>query len=322
MPTRLSLLFVVFVGISAWAQASPVSHPTARSAPTDSQAVYLPIVQAPVLRDWLGYVNYYRALARLPQVTENSAWSAGDRSHAKYIVKNDVLGHDEDAGNPWYTPEGLAAAQSSNLSASSDSGATDEWAINSWMQAPFHAVGILDPRLKQVGYGSYREVDGGFQMAAGLDVIRGLDNPPDPVIFPVKWPGEGMTVPLRLHDGEYPDPLTSCPGYQAPSGLPVILQLGPGDLTPLVTAHALMRGSTPIEHCVFDETNYANSDGAGRSLGRAILDSRDAIVLIPRAPLTAGATYTASITANAQTYTWSFTVSPSALERNLPGIRP
>jgi hypothetical protein len=97
-----------------------------------------------------------------------------------------------------------------------------------------------------------------------------------------------------------------------PSGLPIILQIGPGNLTPSVTAHSFIQGTTALEHCVFDETNYTNPDSSTQNTGRNILNSRDAIVLIPRAPLTPGATYTVSITANGQMYAWSFVVSNTA----------
>jgi hypothetical protein len=46
-------------------------------------------------------------------------------------------------------------------------------------------------------------------------------------------------------------------------------------------------------------------------LGRNILNARDAVVLIPRDPLTPGTRYTVSITVNGQTHAWSFTVSDS-----------
>lgn len=262
--------------------------------------------------EWLIYVNSYRVMAELPPVTENASWSYGNWLHARYIVKNNVVQHTEDPSNPWYTPEGLAAAQSSNLTSHSDVNASDKYAIDSWMQAPFHAIGVLDPQLLQVGYGSYREANGGLQMGAGLDVIRGLGSIPPSVEFPVKWPSDGASVPLTLHWGEYPSPLTSCPGYSSPSGLPIILQIGSGNLVPNVTSHSFMQGSTPLEHCVFDETSYSNPDGSQQSLGRGILNSRDAIILIPRNPLTPGGSYTASITVSGQTHTWSFTVSSTA----------
>jgi len=95
-------------------------------------------------------------------------------SNSNETHPNDYMGHGEDPDNPWYTPEGLAAAQSSNAAVSHDVDATDEYAIDAFMGGPFHAVGILDPALLQTGYGSYREADGGYQMGAALDVIRGL----------------------------------------------------------------------------------------------------------------------------------------------------
>jgi len=227
------------------------------------------------------------------------------------MVKNDVLQHDEDPNNPWYTPEGQTAARQSNLAGSYDVNATDWWAIDAWMQAPFHAVGILDPRLVQVGYGSYREADGNLQMAAALNVIAGISYTTN-TKYPVFWPSNGTTIPIRLHWGEYPSPLTSCPGYTAPSGLPIILQIGPGNITPVVSATSFTQNGQPLEHCVFDETTYINPDSAQQNLGRSILGMRDAIVLIPRSPLSAGMTYAVSITVNGQSYTWSFNVSNTA----------
>jgi hypothetical protein len=63
-----------------------------------------------------------------------------------------------------------------------------------------------------------------------------------------------------------------------------------------------------LEHCVFDETTYTNPNGAEQNLGRAVLDARDAIVLLPRAPLDRQTNYSVSITADNQTYRWTFTV--------------
>jgi YVTN family beta-propeller protein len=264
----------------------------------------------PPTPSWLDYVNYYRAIANLLPVTENPAWSDSDWKHSRYMVKNDYLGHDEDPSNPWYTPEGQTAAQNGNTMVSSSSTATDSYAIDFWMRGPFHAVRILDPALFQVGFGSYREADGGWQMGATLDVIRGLGTIPSSVSFPIEYPGDGRTIGLRSYTGgEWPDPLSSCPGYATPSGLPIILQIGPGNLVPSVTAHSFKQGSTALEHCIFDETNYVNPDSYTQGVGRGVLSSRDAIVLVPRSPLTAGATYTVSITTNSQTYTWAFTVS-------------
>jgi uncharacterized protein YkwD len=291
---------------TALAQTGP--SPTLLYLPFISNST--PAVNPPPPGDWLAYTNYYRALADLSPVTERPELSDGAWLHARYMVKNDLIEHSETVGNPWYSDEGHAAAGSSNLAVSTIESTTDEWAIDTWMQAPFHAVGILDPRLVEVGYGSYREADGGFQMGAALDVISGrVFTATAGITFPIEWPGDGMTVPLTLHWGETPSPLTSCPGYSEPAGLPIILQLGRGELTPDMTGHSFTRGGTPLEHCVFDETSYSNPDSGDQDLGRLILDGRDAIVLIPREPLEAGESYTASITVDAVTHTWSFAVA-------------
>ena len=323
----LSLLLVSFATF-VHADAAPS---LSAAAVTPTSAVYIPLVMRyfcpavlPPAGNWLDYVNYFRALACLPPVTENAAYSDGDYKHALYMVKEDFLGHTESSLSPYYTPEGAAAAQASNLLASPSVSTTDNYAIDQWMKGPFHSVSILDPKLQQVGFGSYREVGTGgptdYQMAAALNVIDGLgSSAPASVTFPVKWPANGQTVNLKSYDGfESPDPLTSC-GYTAPSGLPLIVQLGTGNAIPFgglspVTAFSVKQGTTTLPSCEFDENNYTNPTNSGidQSLGRAVLDTRDAIVIIPRDPLTPGAKYTVSVTANSQVYTWSFTVSLSA----------
>jgi len=297
--------------------------PASAEAATAPQAttIFLPLVlnansaSEPVTQaepTWLEAVNEYRAQAQLPPVTENQDWSEGAWLHSRYMVKNDVIAHTEDPNNAWYSEEGLAAARSSDLVVSYNIASDHDYALGSWMQAPFHAVGILDPALSQVGYGSYHESGGRLNMGAALDVIRGLGGIPSSVQFPIQWPADGATVPLSYYWGENPDPLTSCPGYTAPAGLPIILQIGAGELTPNVTAHSLKQGDTELEHCTLDETTYVNPNPDYQRLGRSTLNSRDAIVIIPREPLAPGATYTVSVTVNGQTITWSFTVSAAA----------
>ncbi len=285
-----------------------VSHQAYLPFAARSPAVPMP----PPPGDWLGYVNYHREIASLPPLAENPEWSAGAWLHARYIVKNDVLKHSENPANPWYTPEGAAAAEASNLFGSFNPEETIEWTIDGWMQAPFHALGILDPALTQTGYGLYSEADGGLASGAALDVIRGLASSPPTVDYPILWPGDNTSITLTEHWGEYPDPLASCPGFQAPAGLPILLQAGPGGLAPAVTASDLQAGGLSLEHCVFSETTYTHPDPVQKSLGRGILASRDGIVLIPRQPLTPGVRYTVSLTVDGLNHSWSFEVAAGA----------
>src|SRR2546430_6635586 len=84
---------------------------------------------------------------------------------------------------------------------------------------------MMDPRLRQVGFGAYREVRSGWQAAFALDVVRG--NNFSGGTYPVFWPGNAVTVPLRTYSGgEFPNPLSACSGYGTPAGLPVFIQVG------------------------------------------------------------------------------------------------
>ena len=120
-------------------------------------------------------------------------------------------------------------------------------------------------------------------------------------------------MPLLYGGRDWPDLLASCPGYEYPSGPPIILQLGTGQASPNVIAHSFKKGTLSLEHCVFDETTYTNDSGYDQSVGRSVLGTRDAIVLIPRQPLDPGVEYSVSITVyGGAARVWSFTAAASA----------
>lgn len=288
------------IGGNVTTSASPSPNPSPNPSPSPSP-------NPPTSDNWLDEVNYLRSLANLPPVTNNPAWTQGAVEHSRYVAKNDELTHFENRNNPWYTPAGDQAGQNGNVFAWSTTQVQDVDLIDGWMIAPFHGLGIINPKLTQVAYGSYREVGGSIETGATLDVIRGINSNSSPQ-YPVMWPANGKTVSLRELGPEIPDPITGM-GDSYPAGLPIYLQLGSGNITPNVTSHSLTRGNTPIAHIVFDETNFQTvaNERAWQSTAINILDSRDAVVMIPKDPLTAG-TYTASITSSGQNYTWSFNV--------------
>jgi len=256
----------------------------------------------------VNWANFYRDTARLAPAPENPALSDAARKHATYLVKNDVIQHTEEVGNPWYTPEGAAAGQGSNVFGSSSQAVSDNDSIDFWMQGPFHAVGILDPRLTQTGFGSFREAGGSVAMASALHIASvGAGN----AGFPVRWPGDGMSVPLAAYLGsEAPDPLTSCAGFSAPTGLPVLLMLGPGTVLGNVSASLTANGAQQ-EICIFDGSNYRHPDAGVQALGRSVLSSRGAVVVVPRQPLRLRTRYDVSISAGGQTHAWTFARSSS-----------
>jgi len=247
---------------------------------------------------WLDRFNAWRAATDLPALTENTTWSAGDYSHALYMVKNNLVTHYETSGTPYYTAAGDTAARNSNIYVSSSTGTADTQAIDWWMQAPFHALGMMDPRLTTTGFGSYRESKSGWDMGAALDVLRG--NPFTGGRYPVYFPGNGSTEPLTAYGGnESPNPLQACSGYAAPTGLPLFVEVGGNVTTTVGAVHSFTSNGVALDHCVIDSNNAA----VGSSL-----KSRGAVILIPRKPLLSGARYVVALTVNGLPYTWSFTV--------------
>lgn len=239
---------------------------------------------------WLDRVNAFRASAALPPVVEEPALSEAVREHARYMVRHDRIEHAQDSRRRGASRSGATAASVSNLAGSTREDEPDWWAVDLWMQAPFHALGILDPALIRVGFGIHRARGGSIQTAAGLDVLRGRADLPQ-ARYPIVWPGDGVTVPLAAHTDEYPSPLTSCAGYRAPSGLPVIVQMGSGNKVPEVLGSVVLDEGGPLEHCWFTETTYRNPSASEQALGRAVLASRDAVVIVPRQPLRNGSRY-------------------------------
>lgn len=249
-------------------------------------------------------LNSYREMSRESDLTENATWDAGALAHSQYMTLNNVIGHSEDPSMPYYAAAGDAAAQASNVYLGFGAG-TEQTAIEGWLTGPFHAVGVLDPQLTQTGFGIYRS---GNRWSATLDVIRGNTNSSSTTGYPVEFPGPGATTSLSRYTGnERPDPLTSCPGYSAPTGVPILLMLGPG--SPGGTVQGVTTGGRPVEFCGYDGHTYTNPDGASQAVSRQVLSARGAIVIIPRQPLTPGATYTVSVSTSAGILTWSFTVA-------------
>ena len=175
------------------------------------------------------------------------------------------------------------------------------------MTAPFHALPMLNPRLHTTGYGIYRDAASSMKMTATLDVKSELSDGDGSVVYPLIFPRNGgQTWILDSRLPEFPNPLQSCPNYTRPVGAPLIVQIGPGDQTPIVTSSSITVDGTAVAHCIFTEATYYNEDSYQQRIGRTILDQQDAIILIPRHPLEAGRTYSASLMVNGVEIAWQF----------------
>ncbi len=255
---------------------------------------------------WLTTVNYYRAMAGLQGVTENATWSAGAYNHSCYMLYNGIT-HEEDPTKPGYTASGLAAGRASNVAVNSAYGASVRSHIELWMTGPFHAIGILRYNLQSVGFGKCDlTTTPTWHSGASLNVINGLNpyatRPSTPIVFP----GNASTTNLNHFVTESPNPLTYC-GWSGAAGLPVIAMM-PEKVS---TVSATITGpSGPLEVCTLSGNN---TDGDAKT----ILAGDNAVTVIPRNPLPNGA-YTVSVTTQARTVTWTFTVDDTAATGIMP----
>ena len=296
---------------------------SSRAAPAPPSEIPARASSSAANRQWLDPVNRYRQSAGLAPVTENPRFSRSDYLHARYVAKNfgkqiaahNNLGiemHIEDPSKPWYSVEGAAAGRASDVDEMWNPRGTTplSWAIDNWMQSPFHRMPILNPHLHSVGYGYYCE--GGVCIAA-LNVNGDVDpvlSAPAPFAKPIVYPPDGASINLNSFNGEWPNPLTSCPGYSLPAGYPITIQFG-SMVNPGATSVSLKRtepASAAIQTCAFDGNTYQNPDLGTQKMVRYQLINFGAIVIMPRVPLSRG-TYSVTVIAGGHDYSWSFSVA-------------
>ena len=308
-------------GVPIWTRPKPAVTPQTQQLET-----------SPALNsDWLGRLNYWRQMAGVRPVGENSNLSYGCQQHAQYLVDQIppdradpgsyglVMGgdaHHESLGRPGYTDEGAQAAtggrhvqgvlQTADVSWSEPDGAAD---IDELFLVPFHRLSLLAPWAKVAGFG---RVGTPPRSAAAL-ALRGPQADAD-ASGKVSFPPAGSMVPVTaMTYGEWPNPLTSCPGYHLPVGLPVTVQLGE-DQSPALSSSSFSDETDhlELESCAFDAVTYRNPDPSQQEAAVQMLHSFGAVVLIPRHPLQPGHTYRVSMTINGNNSFWTFSVqSPS-----------
>ncbi|MCW2524927.1 MAG: hypothetical protein JWO63_3262, partial [Frankiales bacterium] len=192
------------------------------------------------------WVNYYRGLAGETGVTRNATMEAQESSHVQYLANHalpcETNVHDEltkrvgsCGANPYATAGGKLAANNSDITRVS-AVVSDRTAVSNWFTSAFHALTLLDPRLKTTGYASYYtpKPKGAKPLAwaftAGVDVYRGRTGPYHAET--IAFPGNNATTPLLSYTvgTESPEPFAtsigSCRSWSSKTvvSAPIILQ--------------------------------------------------------------------------------------------------
>ena len=286
----VSLLFLVPAAALAEREEAPMESGSTAAVATPAAS--------PIPDGWLATLNYWRSQASLPPLEGRDRLSDAARKHARYMVENQRFTHFEDPDRPFYSLDGHIAGQNGNLVASHYRLSPSE-GVTSWINQPFHALGMLDPSLRRSGYGSYFENNGPakFDFGAVLDVKSGLGTVPPSVDYPIMYPKPGATTYIQSYwDNEVPNPLLGC-GFDGVTGAPIyLIQKNNSKLLD----HSLKVNGEAVKHCAYDYREYPGE------AGKATLKLRHGIVVIPRRPLASEAEYDVSITTEARTTSWKF----------------
>ncbi len=248
--------------------------------------------------------------------------------------------HHEQRDKPGYTPDGAALAPVS-LVVQADSVASARKLADTAMTLPILSLFILQPQIAECAVGTacsgemctvvfgpdygldkslwlslYHPGQGDLQYN---DRLGKMPAHPGRLKVPIYFPPRGSTIGMLSDEvSELLDVLSACPGYSRPTGLPISLQLGMGegqDSQIRTTAHSLMRDGNKIESCLVSSSSEfeprKKDDWLPRRISSALWFVGD-VILIPRAPLLPGSTYSVSISADSHDYQWSFNTAPAA----------
>ncbi len=266
-------------------------------------------------------VNVHRAIAGLDPVRLDDALSVGAGDHARWTLLNQLAMHSEPEGTPGRTEAGNRAAGNAVIFPDEDAGRSVASGVDAFVAAPFHALELLDPTNDRIGVGVATTSGRRLNYALVVDTRSGRSGA---AAGPLAYPGPGSTTNrVAFTEGEWPNPLSGCDGWSAPTGHPIYLVQ---DRVAHVVDATVVHDGAELDLCVVTSDGYENRDGAAQELGRSLLAYSAATVLMPREPLRPGR-HDVTVTTSDATYSWSFDVgrdtapaSRAIAVRERPGV--
>jgi uncharacterized protein YkwD len=300
--------------VAAWSLVScgGGGSSTAVAPPSPPPAISLqgaPAATGNVATDGRNWINFRRSQVGIATLAENAQIDGAAQAHSDYQKLNNIVSHDEIAGNPGFTGASvLARLQAAGYTFANTSRAYGEvisattngtgfTMAEELITAIYHRFVIFEPQFKEIGTGSaitsagytYFTSDFTANNGFGPGIGRGaLTN----------WPYDGQAQVTRnfFSNNEAPDPVANLNEV----GYPVSVQ---GDITAVLTVQSFTiqpRGGAPLEVKLLQHaTDPETPDSAA--------------AIIPLAPLKAGTTYDVTFVGTADTIpvmkSWSFTTN-------------
>ncbi|MBN2082621.1 hypothetical protein JW859_10510 [bacterium] len=233
--------------------------------------------------------NTYRQLAAVQSVDLEDALSLDCQYHAHYLALNDISlkevglsAHGEDPALPGYSVIGAKAGANSIIY----QGVTPTEAIDYWMRTFYHRLGVLDPNLYYVGFGSegeYQVMDVNSGRVKGAAAARGA----------VVFPAPGMKNVPTQYKREIPHPITD----DEELGIPITVEFF-GDIGHKINS---------VGAFVLDLDTSREIKCYRQWPGYPFLkewDLEQLIALIPEDPLPSGHEFRVSVTATIDDFPW------------------
>jgi Cysteine-rich secretory protein family len=258
--------------------------------------------------EWLTAINEYRSLAGIAPVTDLAEASSGAAAHSSYMVSNNALVHAEDPSKPGYSESGSRAGSTGNIIIGAGGLPSDRAVIDHWIAAPFHGIGMIQAYSTEFGFGTSTNSDG---WAGTLSLFWNQPRAAKANAPAIVWPGANSSIPiLRFVGPEHPDPLTRCPGFAEPLGVPIYVSRGiPTEvsaaslvdetLSTVPTTKGKKKASrianAAIPLCIISAGTYTNANNTDQQLGRSVFKAYGAVALIPKSPFVSGHTYRVAV---------------------------
>lgn len=284
--------------------STPSGAPLPAPAPTPDSAA--PAQTNDIAVDGRNWINYRRAQLGVPAVTENVQINNAALGHSEYLRTNNVMSHDQKAGNPGFTGATLkdrlnaagytvpAAGYAYGEVISGTTNGNGFFMAEELITAIYHRFVMFEPKFREIGTGAARAANGYHYFTADF-ATRGGFGPGIGANAIVTWPFSGQTgvTPNFYSNTEEPDPVPDINEV----GYPISVHANIDAPVTMQTFTVRPRGGANQQVQVVNSSPTASQ--------------RTAVAIVPLAPLRAGTTYEVSFSGTVNgapvTRNWSFT---------------